>query len=441
MRDVYARVQGGRLYQEDEATCSVRLERDAVRRWLKSSSSSTSSNDKNRKNDNDTSSTSAPSSLSASSSVPKIDAKDDQRKTTGERANVLGSAVGESGRGRKKTDNKADAPHHHHAVDVSFVSNPLPSTTSPTSSSSSKTSGSSSTSPHATTTSTGVFSQAAFFGVFDGHNGNGTSKMLSERLHVVVAEEIATRAAQHATTVAPTGTSSVSSHIATSSTLDASDVSNETRIVSEALVKSFERVDSEFLSNLRDTGTEDTSGSTACCVVVSKRNVYCANAGDSRAVLCRGGRTIPLSHDHKAATPNERRRIEASGGQIRSGRVMGVIATARGFGDIEYKRTVQGGKVYWDKPFEADLITARPEIIVEAIRPEDEFIVIASDGVWDAMPSSDCAVNFIRRQLKETQNVDVSARRLVEYSAKRMGKRSDNCTAVVVLLNVLCDAE
>jgi len=45
-----------------------------------------------------------------------------------------------------------------------------------------------------------------------------------------------------------------------------------------------------------------------------------ANVGDSRAVLCRGGRTLELSEDHKPGRPDERRRIELAGGEVRRDR-------------------------------------------------------------------------------------------------------------------------
>ena len=43
-------------------------------------------------------------------------------------------------------------------------------------------------------------------------------------------------------------------------------------------------------------------------------NLYTMNAGDSKAVLCRLGKPIPLTEDHKPGHPSERQRIEAAGG-------------------------------------------------------------------------------------------------------------------------------
>ena len=133
--------------------------------------------------------------------------------------------------------------------------------------------------------------------------------------------------------------------------------------------------------------------------------------------------------------PTERKRIEDAGGKIRSGRVMGVLGVARSFGDIEFKRTADTKKMYWEQNFKTDLISALPEIQKHKIDPRDEFLIIASDGVWDAMKSNKWATNFIRRQLEKCPDVDQAARKLVEFAESRRGKKCDNCTAVVIVLN------
>ena len=164
--------------------------------------------------------------------------------------------------------------------------------------------------------------------------------------------------------------------------------------------------------------------------------IYIANAGDSRCVLCsQNGTARALSRDHKAVEPVERKRIEDAGGKIRSGRVMGVLGIARSFGDIEFKRTADTKKMYWEQNFETDLISALPEIQKHKIDPSDEFLIIASDGVWDAMKSNKWATNFIRRHLSRCPDVDQAARKLVEFAESRRGKKCDNCTAVVIVLN------
>lgn len=69
--------------------------------------------------------------------------------------------------------------------------------------------------------------------------------------------------------------------------------------------------------------------------------MYVANAGDSRAVMCRSGKAIALSIDHKPTSDSERKRIEAAGGFVSEiggiCRVNGNLNLSRAIGDLRYK--------------------------------------------------------------------------------------------------------
>ena len=79
------------------------------------------------------------------------------------------------------------------------------------------------------------------------------------------------------------------------------------------------------------------TGSTACVVVVMKDSIYCANSGDSRAVLCRNSQAVELSFDHKPDNDDEQARIESAGHFVEDGRVDGNLALSRAIGDYQYK--------------------------------------------------------------------------------------------------------
>ena len=97
-----------------------------------------------------------------------------------------------------------------------------------------------------------------------------------------------------------------------------------------------------------------------------QRVLYTANVGDARIVLCRNGKALRLSYDHKGMDENEGRRISKAGGLILNNRVNGVLAVTRALGDSYLK----------------DLVTGHPYTTETVIQPEqDEFLILACDGV------------------------------------------------------------
>jgi serine/threonine protein phosphatase PrpC len=103
--------------------------------------------------------------------------------------------------------------------------------------------------------------------------------------------------------------------------------------------------------------------------------VTCANAGDSRAVLCRGGTAIALSEDHKPDDPIENKRIYAAGGHVRNGRVCDNLNLSRALGDFNYKD--------WSKPAAERVITCVPDMKTFKLEAEDEFLLLGCDGIWE----------------------------------------------------------
>lgn len=132
-------------------------------------------------------------------------------------------------------------------------------------------------------------------------------------------------------------------------------------------------------------------GCTAVAAVVRRGTITVANSGDSRAVMCRRGRAVELSFDHKPDNPSELQRISRAGGFVRNGRVSGCLALSRSLGDLGLKRN---GALTASQ----QMITAMPDVIVEAVTEEDEFLVLACDGIWE-MRSSQEVVDFVRSRL------------------------------------------
>jgi serine/threonine protein phosphatase PrpC len=82
---------------------------------------------------------------------------------------------------------------------------------------------------------------------------------------------------------------------------------------------------------------ESFAGCTATTMLVTPTEIYCANAGDSRTVMSRDKKAVPLSEDHKPDDPIERKRIYTANGFVEDGRVNGMLALSRALGDFEYK--------------------------------------------------------------------------------------------------------
>lgn len=81
-----------------------------------------------------------------------------------------------------------------------------------------------------------------------------------------------------------------------------------------------------------------TAGCTANVSMIYEDTLLCANAGDSRTLLCSDGKPYPMSVDHKPEDETEYNRITKAGGFVTEGRVDGNLNLSRCIGDFEYKK-------------------------------------------------------------------------------------------------------
>lgn len=210
-----------------------------------------------------------------------------------------------------------------------------------------------------------------YCGVYDGHGCSHVAMRCRERLHELVREE-----------------------------LEADDSDWE-----KSMSRSFTRMDLEAVA-LNGGGTAncrcelqrpecDAVGSTAVVSILTPEKIVVANCGDSRAVLCRNGKAIPLSSDHKPDRPDELDRIQAAGGRViywDGPRVLGVLAMSRAIGDN------------YLKPY----VISKPEVTVTDRVKQDEFLILASDGLWDVV-SNETACNVVRMCLKGKVNSQLTS--------------------------------
>uniref|UniRef100_T1J692 protein-serine/threonine phosphatase n=1 Tax=Strigamia maritima TaxID=126957 RepID=T1J692_STRMM len=172
------------------------------------------------------------------------------------------------------------------------------------------------------------------------------------------------------------------------------------------------------------------SGCTAVVAVIRDGELFVANAGDSRCVVCQCGTAIDMSREHKPEDDVERKRIENAGGKVSAeGRVNNGLNVSRAIGDHSYKR---------DEKLDASeqLIIAVPDVRslkIDSCR--EEFMVIACDGVWNCM-SSQSVVDFVRKRIADRGKVSTICEELLDAclspSKSGNGTGCDNMTCIVV---------
>jgi serine/threonine protein phosphatase PrpC len=113
-------------------------------------------------------------------------------------------------------------------------------------------------------------------------------------------------------------------------------------------------------------------------VILMDNQLYAANLGDSHMVLTRNinrHEALLLTEEHKAADPNEKKRISAAGGMVVRNRIFADLAISRALGDRTYKRPQQ----------ENNLVSNVAFIEKVSLTQNNDFVILASDGLWDTV--------------------------------------------------------
>jgi serine/threonine protein phosphatase PrpC len=238
-------------------------------------------------------------------------------------------------------------------------------------------------------------SKQAFFGVFDGHSGRKASDFAAENIGKNIVDAML-------------------------------GMGDETENILEQSVRAgYLTTDAEFLK-------QEVGGGTACVTaLIIDGNLVVSNAGDCRAVISRNGASEALTCDHRAGREDERQRIENLGGivDLRHGvwRVQGSLSVTRAIGDSHMKE--------W--------ITAEPETRKIEITSDCEFLILASDGLWDIVSNQE-AVDIARPFCVEKQpNLTplgggpiAACKKLVEVAVSR--KSNDDISVMIIQLRHFC---
>ncbi|CAI5517147.1 unnamed protein product [Closterium sp. Naga37s-1] len=192
--------------------------------------------------------------------------------------------------------------------------------------------------------------RGSFYGVFDGHGGDAAAKFVSSQLLGNIL----------------------------------SDPSFPDR-VGQAICNAFMRTDRELEMAHTLASEPMESGTTALAVLLLGKALYVANVGDCRAVLCRRGKVLELSRDHRPSCQLERERVQLAGGFIVEDYLNDQLAVTRALGDWHLQgmknRAADGETVVGP-------LIAEPELREAELTEEDEFLVIGCDGLWDAFRHS-----------------------------------------------------
>jgi serine/threonine protein phosphatase PrpC len=300
--------------------------------------------------------------------------------------------------------------------------------------------------------------------VFDGHGGQAVSRYLRQNLYANLQAALPAATTPSQQTGAATNASdtqyvsgeakdsAASSGISsadTDSTSAASKVPPTVQDYEDAMRTALDKVDREvqrivhwsyqgstavaaWIHEEKSSSTEGNGSQPS----PPQHTIITANVGDSRAILSRNASAIDLTRDHKPNDPIEEERIEARGGYVAwcgdtdtqgnpiegSGiyRVNGNLALSRAIGDRS----------------ERPAVCAEPEISVTTITPEDEFLVLATDGLWDVMSSSD-VVAFIHALLEAAADDETEKEFIASSVVEEALRRGtwDNITVIIVWLN------
>ncbi|XP_057972950.1 probable protein phosphatase 2C 74 [Malania oleifera] len=218
----------------------------------------------------------------------------------------------------------------------------------------------------------------AFFAVIDGHGGRAAADYVAENLGKNIMKAV--------------------EHVG-----EEGDFHLE-----KAIRGGYLATDKEFLSQ----GV--CGGACVASVLFKDGEAYVANVGDCKVVVSRKGVANALTNDHRVATrEDERLRIESSGAYVHCHngvwRVQGSLAISRAIGDLYLKE--------W--------IISEPEITKFCLTSECQFLIVASDGLWDKVKDQE-AVDMV---LQDKYSLE-SSKKLVDASFNRGNK--DDITVMII---------
>lgn len=215
--------------------------------------------------------------------------------------------------------------------------------------------------------------------------------------------------------------------------------------IKEAFKDSFSKLDQEFLNIAKKK--KNVSGACALVLLIVGDKCFVANCGDSKALISlNGGKMVTaLNSQHNTSNPDEQNRVLQSGGKLTNAYIKdnqgqnikvgsskilpGRLKVTRSFGHIDAKLPEYEGN--------PGVLLSSPEIKSFKIRPEQDFIVVASASVYKKLSNVE-VVQIILNNLsnKEENQVDKGLVLAIDQIFREAIKRGceDNMTVVIVVL-------
>ncbi|KAG5239767.1 protein phosphatase [Salix suchowensis] len=281
-----------------------------------------------------------------------------------------------------------------------------------------------------------------FVGVYDGHGGPEAARFVNESLFENIK------------------------------TIHGAEFTSENNGMSADVInKAFLATEEEFLSLVKKQwlNKPQIASVGACCLVgvVCGGILYIANAGDSRVVLGRLERAIKeikavqLSYEHNASIESVREELHSLHPndphivvlKHKVWRVRGLIQISRSIGDaylkrVEFNKEPLLAKFRLPEPFDKPILKAEPTILVQKLYPEDQFLIFASDGLWEHLSNQEavdivhsCPRNGVARKLLKAALCEAAKKREMRYSDLKKIDRGvrrhfhDDITVIVLFLD------
>ncbi|XP_020676050.1 probable protein phosphatase 2C 60 isoform X1 [Dendrobium catenatum] len=248
-----------------------------------------------------------------------------------------------------------------------------------------------------------------FVGVYDGHGGPETSRYITDHLF------------QHLKRFA----------------------SEQHSVSPEVIRKAYQATEEGFLSLVAKQWPvkPQIAAVGSCCLVgiICSGTLYVANVGDSRVVMGRLVKAtgevlaVQLSAEHNASIESVRQELRAlhpEDSQIvvlkhNVWRVKGLIQVSRSIGDTylkkaEYNREPLYAKFRLREPFKKPILSSEPSISVHPLQPLDQFLIFASDGLWEHL-SNQQAVDIVNSSPRSQG----SAKRLIKTALQAAAKKRE----------------